>query len=54
MGRGLRLVRYGVVSGAGKAMKVGPTDGGAEVDMGPLVSRAHRDRVAEGDNQIRP
>jgi len=25
---------------------VGPTDGGAEVDMGPLVSRAHRDRVA--------
>jgi malonate-semialdehyde dehydrogenase (acetylating)/methylmalonate-semialdehyde dehydrogenase len=31
---------------AGKAMKVGPTDGGAEVDMGPLVSRAHRDKVA--------
>ncbi len=28
------------------AMKVGPTDGGAAVDMGPLVSRAHRDRVA--------
>src|SRR5215510_1161592 len=30
----------------GKAMKVGPTDGGAEVDMGPLISAAHRDRVA--------
>src|SRR5262249_2800790 len=30
----------------GRAMKVGPTDGGAEVDMGPLVSRAHRDQVA--------
>jgi malonate-semialdehyde dehydrogenase (acetylating) / methylmalonate-semialdehyde dehydrogenase len=30
----------------GSAMKVGPTDGGADVDMGPLVSRAHRDRVA--------
>jgi malonate-semialdehyde dehydrogenase (acetylating)/methylmalonate-semialdehyde dehydrogenase len=29
-----------------KAMKVGPTDGGAEVDMGPLISGAHRDRVA--------
>jgi malonate-semialdehyde dehydrogenase (acetylating)/methylmalonate-semialdehyde dehydrogenase len=31
---------------AGKAMKVGPTDGGADVDMGPLITRAHRDRVA--------
>ncbi len=31
---------------AGSAMKVGPTDGGAAVDMGPLVSRAHRDKVA--------
>src|SRR5207302_1558819 len=31
---------------AGSAMKVGPTDGGAEVDMGPLVTQAHRDRVA--------
>jgi malonate-semialdehyde dehydrogenase (acetylating)/methylmalonate-semialdehyde dehydrogenase len=30
----------------GRAMRVGPTEGGAEVDMGPLVSRAHRDRVA--------
>src|SRR5271169_2355421 len=30
----------------GSAMKVGPTDGGAAVDMGPLVSRAHRDKVA--------
>ncbi|MDZ4688425.1 MAG: CoA-acylating methylmalonate-semialdehyde dehydrogenase [Planctomycetaceae bacterium] len=31
---------------AGQSMKVGPTDGGAEVDMGPLISAAHRDRVA--------
>jgi malonate-semialdehyde dehydrogenase (acetylating)/methylmalonate-semialdehyde dehydrogenase len=31
---------------AGRAMKVGPTDGGAAVDMGPLVTRAHRERVA--------
>ena len=30
----------------GKQMKVGPTDGGANVDMGPLISAAHRDRVA--------
>jgi malonate-semialdehyde dehydrogenase (acetylating)/methylmalonate-semialdehyde dehydrogenase len=30
----------------GSAMKVGPTDSGAPVDMGPLISRAHRDRVA--------
>jgi malonate-semialdehyde dehydrogenase (acetylating)/methylmalonate-semialdehyde dehydrogenase len=27
-------------------MRVGPTDGGAEVDMGPVISREHRDRVA--------
>jgi malonate-semialdehyde dehydrogenase (acetylating)/methylmalonate-semialdehyde dehydrogenase len=26
-------------------MKVGPTDGGANVDMGPLITRAHLDRV---------
>jgi malonate-semialdehyde dehydrogenase (acetylating)/methylmalonate-semialdehyde dehydrogenase len=31
---------------AGRAMKVGPTDNAAEVDMGPLVTAAHRDRVA--------
>ncbi len=31
---------------AGGTMKVGPTDGGPEVDMGPLISGAHRDRVA--------
>lgn len=30
----------------GSSMRVGPTDGGAEVDMGPLVSKQHRDRVA--------
>src|SRR5262249_13283847 len=30
----------------GSAMRVGPTDGGAEGDIGPLVSRAHRDKVA--------
>src|SRR5258708_31853536 len=28
------------------AMKVGPTDGGAEADMGPLIRGTHRDRVA--------
>jgi malonate-semialdehyde dehydrogenase (acetylating)/methylmalonate-semialdehyde dehydrogenase len=27
-------------------MKVGPTDGGAEVDMGPVITRQHRDRIA--------
>jgi malonate-semialdehyde dehydrogenase (acetylating)/methylmalonate-semialdehyde dehydrogenase len=27
-------------------MKVGPTDGGADVDMGPVISRAHLERVA--------
>ena len=31
---------------AGRKMKVGPTDGCAEVDMGPLINAAHRDRVA--------
>jgi malonate-semialdehyde dehydrogenase (acetylating)/methylmalonate-semialdehyde dehydrogenase len=30
----------------GKAMKVGPTDGGSNVDMGPLITLAHRDKVA--------
>ena len=30
---------------AGK-MSVGPTDGGAAVDMGPVITRDHRDRVA--------
>ena len=28
------------------AMKVGPTDGDESVDMGPVITRAHRDRVA--------
>jgi malonate-semialdehyde dehydrogenase (acetylating)/methylmalonate-semialdehyde dehydrogenase len=28
------------------ALKVGPTDAGASVDMGPLITRQHRDRVA--------
>ena len=31
---------------AGRMMKVGPTDGGAAVEMGPLVTRAQRDRAA--------
>jgi malonate-semialdehyde dehydrogenase (acetylating)/methylmalonate-semialdehyde dehydrogenase len=30
----------------GRGMKTGPTDGGAAVDMGPLISREHRNRVA--------
>jgi malonate-semialdehyde dehydrogenase (acetylating)/methylmalonate-semialdehyde dehydrogenase len=29
----------------GSAMKVGATDGGASVDMGPVITREHRDRV---------
>jgi malonate-semialdehyde dehydrogenase (acetylating)/methylmalonate-semialdehyde dehydrogenase len=28
------------------SMKVGPTDGDESVDMGPVITRAHRDRVA--------
>jgi malonate-semialdehyde dehydrogenase (acetylating)/methylmalonate-semialdehyde dehydrogenase len=31
----------------GEQIKVGATDGGAEVDMGPLITREHRDRVAK-------
>ena len=27
-------------------MRVGPTDGGHDVDMGPLITHVHRDRVA--------
>ena len=34
-----------ICDNAGK-MKVGPTDGGANVDMGPVITREHRDRVA--------
>jgi malonate-semialdehyde dehydrogenase (acetylating)/methylmalonate-semialdehyde dehydrogenase len=30
----------------GKNMKVGPTDGATDIDMGPLITREHRDRVA--------
>jgi malonate-semialdehyde dehydrogenase (acetylating)/methylmalonate-semialdehyde dehydrogenase len=29
-----------------RGMKVGPTDGGAEVDMGPVITREHLERVA--------
>jgi malonate-semialdehyde dehydrogenase (acetylating)/methylmalonate-semialdehyde dehydrogenase len=29
-----------------KSMKVGPTDGGADVDMGPVITREHLERVA--------
>jgi malonate-semialdehyde dehydrogenase (acetylating)/methylmalonate-semialdehyde dehydrogenase len=29
----------------GSKMRVGPTDGGAEVDMGPLVTKQHLDKV---------
>jgi malonate-semialdehyde dehydrogenase (acetylating)/methylmalonate-semialdehyde dehydrogenase len=31
---------------AADALRVGPTDTGAEVDMGPLITRQHRERVA--------
>ncbi len=34
------------LSKVGRAMKVGSTDGGTNVDMGPLISAAHRDKVA--------
>jgi malonate-semialdehyde dehydrogenase (acetylating)/methylmalonate-semialdehyde dehydrogenase len=34
------------LSQAASRMKIGPTDGGAEVDMGPLITREHLDRVA--------
>jgi malonate-semialdehyde dehydrogenase (acetylating) / methylmalonate-semialdehyde dehydrogenase len=30
----------------GSKMKVGPTDGGGEVDMGPVISAQHREKVA--------
>jgi malonate-semialdehyde dehydrogenase (acetylating)/methylmalonate-semialdehyde dehydrogenase len=32
--------------GAAGALQVGPTDSGAKVDMGPLITRQHRERVA--------
>lgn len=35
----------GLCTAAGR-MKVGPTDGGAEADMGPLITRDHLQRVA--------
>jgi malonate-semialdehyde dehydrogenase (acetylating)/methylmalonate-semialdehyde dehydrogenase len=31
---------------AASRMKVGPTDGGADVDMGPVITREHLERVA--------
>jgi malonate-semialdehyde dehydrogenase (acetylating)/methylmalonate-semialdehyde dehydrogenase len=34
------------VCGQARRMKVGPTDGGTEADMGPLITRAHLERVA--------
>ncbi|HVX86996.1 MAG TPA: CoA-acylating methylmalonate-semialdehyde dehydrogenase [Phycisphaerae bacterium] len=43
-GIGDRLVEA-VVEKAGK-MRVGPTDGGADVEMGPVISREHMNRVA--------
>ncbi len=30
----------------GRTMNVGPTDSGTEVDMGPVISQQHRDKVA--------
>ncbi len=36
----------GELCASAKKMKVGATADGAEVDMGPLISAAHRDRVA--------
>jgi malonate-semialdehyde dehydrogenase (acetylating)/methylmalonate-semialdehyde dehydrogenase len=34
-----------ILCDSARRMKVGPTDGGAEVDMGPLVTREHLERV---------
>ena len=31
---------------AGRGMKVGPTDDGGSVDMGPVISAQHREKVA--------
>ena len=31
---------------AGRALRVGPTDNGEEVDMGPVISPQHRERIA--------
>jgi malonate-semialdehyde dehydrogenase (acetylating)/methylmalonate-semialdehyde dehydrogenase len=45
VGRIADAVVEGLVD-VGKKMKVGPTDDGGEVDMGPLINKAHRDRVA--------
>jgi malonate-semialdehyde dehydrogenase (acetylating)/methylmalonate-semialdehyde dehydrogenase len=36
----------GALRDSAARMKVGPTDGGAEVDMGPLITREHLQRVA--------
>jgi malonate-semialdehyde dehydrogenase (acetylating)/methylmalonate-semialdehyde dehydrogenase len=33
--------------GVARQMKVGPTEGGADVDMGPLITRQHLERVAD-------
>jgi malonate-semialdehyde dehydrogenase (acetylating)/methylmalonate-semialdehyde dehydrogenase len=40
-----RLV--GLLCDGARRMKVGPTDGGAEVDMGPLVTPEHLERVTD-------
>jgi malonate-semialdehyde dehydrogenase (acetylating)/methylmalonate-semialdehyde dehydrogenase len=45
VGRIADAVVEGLVD-VGKRMKVGPTDDGGDVDMGPLINQAHRDRVA--------
>jgi malonate-semialdehyde dehydrogenase (acetylating)/methylmalonate-semialdehyde dehydrogenase len=34
-----------VLCGVARQMKVGPTDGGADVDMGPVITRQHLERV---------
>ena len=35
------------LAGAAKSIRVGPTDCESQPDMGPLITRQHRDRVAE-------
>ena len=43
---GRRRPRREALRAVRQPMKVGPTDGGAEVDMGPVITREHLDRVA--------
>ena len=46
--RGKRIERCSAFAGSGaKTIRVGPTDREPQPDMGPLITRQHRDRVAQ-------